>query len=157
VTLIVAILSALTAYLASKRERRRSLYSEAVKVAVAWEEMLYRVRRRGEGAERELIDRFHELQDNLSFYDAWVGSDSQYMSRSYRKLTRGVKTETEGLIKAAWKEPIRPIPGDAQDCETHPNIGPFVDAFLTDVRSHLSPWPWRKAAVASRNRKTDAG
>mgnify|MGYP001496572196 CR=1 FL=1 len=155
-TIIVAILSALAAYLGVKRERRRSLYSDAVKAAVAWEEMLYRVRRRGEGAERGLIDRFHELQDSLTFYDAWVGSDSKYMSRSYRKLTTGVKKATEDLIKSAWQDPIRPVPGDARDGEAHPDIGRYVDAFLADVRSHLSPLPWRKLAVAGRNRKTDA-
>ena len=154
--IIVAVLSALAAYLAAKRERRRSLYSEAVKAAVAWEEMLYRVRRRGEGAERDLIDRFHELQDNLTFYSAWVGSESKYMSRSYKNLTKSVKSATEDLIKAAWKEPIRPVPGDALDGEPHPDIDRYVEAFLADVRSHLSPLPWRKLAVAWRNRKSDA-
>jgi hypothetical protein len=146
-------LSALGAYLAAKRERRRSLYSEAVKAAVAWDEMLYRVRRRGDGAERALIDRFHELQDDLTFHTSWVGSESKYMSRSYTKLTKGVKQATEDLIKTAWKEPLRPIPGDALDGEIHPDTDRYVEAFLTDVRSHLSPLPWRKLAVACRNTK----
>jgi hypothetical protein len=154
-TIIVAVLAALAAYLAAKREQRRSLYSEAVKAAVVWEEMLYRVRRRGEGAERDLIERFHELQDNLTFYNAWVGSESKYMSRSYKKLTKGVKDATEGPIKVAWKEPPRAIPGEAVDGDTHPDIDRHVEAFLADVRSHLSPLPWRKLAVVWRNRKTN--
>src|SRR2546421_434960 len=75
-TLLVAILAALAAHFASKRERRRVLYSEAVRTAVGWKEMLYRLRRRQAGEERELIHRFHDLQDQLSYYQAWVGSES---------------------------------------------------------------------------------
>lgn len=152
-TIIVALLTVLAAYLAAKRERRRDIYSQAVRSAVAWKEMVYRLRRRTKGQERELIDHFHDLQDQLAYHQAWVGSDSRYMKRSYDKLVVGVKAKTEPLITAAWAAPVRPVPGNAEPGDDHPDLSDLVDKFLTDVRSHLSPWVWRKAAVAWRNRK----
>jgi hypothetical protein len=151
-TIVVGIIAALAAYLASKRERRRALYSEAIKAAVGWQEMLYRVRRREEGQERELISRFHDLQDQLTYYQAWVGSESAYMRRSYDELVGGVKALTEKSITKAWDEPVRPLPGNSLSSDDHPDVGPLTDRFLRDVRSHLSPWPWRKLAARSRNR-----
>jgi hypothetical protein len=148
----VACLSALAAYLASKRERQRALYSEAVKAAVAWEEMLFRVRRRGEGQERELVQRFHDLQDDLTYHQAWVGSESKYMKRSYDKLVTDVKNGTAELITKAWEQPLRPVPGNAVPYDDIPNVTPSIDIFLGDVRSYLSPLFWRKLAVAWRNR-----
>jgi|NGEPerStandDraft_6_1074524.scaffolds.fasta_scaffold75278_2 hypothetical protein len=153
-TFAVGAITAGAAYLASKRDRRRNLYGEAVKVAVGWKEQLYRVRRRAEGAEREIINDFHRLQDSLAYHQAWIGSDSLYMKRSYDHLVTGVKARTESLITAAWDEPIRPSPGNARSEDSHPAINDLVDDFLSDVRSHLSPWPWRKVAVRWRNRKS---
>jgi hypothetical protein len=151
----VACFSALAAYLAGKRERRRALYSEAVKAAVAWEEMLFRVRRRSAGEERELVDHFHELQDDLTYHRAWVGSESKYMKRSYDRLTTEVKRATAALITKAWAQPLRAPPGNALPDDEFPVLAPVVDGFLSDVRSHLSPWVWRKLAVAYRNRSKD--
>ena len=153
VTLIVAITSLLAAYLSSKRERRRTLYSEAVRSVLGWNEMVYRVRRRGAGQERELIERFHDLQDQLAFYRAWIGSESNIMKRSYDRLVTGVKENTEPLITSAWAADVRAIPGNSLPDDEHPELSDFTDNFLRDVRSHLSPWPWRKIAVRWRNRK----
>ena len=154
-TISVAALSALAAYLATRRDRRRTLYSEAVKAAVAWEEMLYRVRRREAGTERDLVQSFHEIQDQQAYYRAWIGSESQYMKRSYDRLISEVKSTTSDLILEAWDKPVRPLPANALPDDDHPDVDACIDAFLADVRSHLSPWPWRKLAVAWRNRKQD--
>lgn len=155
-TISVALFTALAAYLASKREPRRVLYSEAVKAAVGWKEMVYRVRRREAGQERMLIDRFHDLQDELAYYQAWIGSDSKYMKRSYDRFVAGVKRKTEELITQAWADPVRPAPGNAQAGDEHPDLTGLIASFLEDVRSHLSPWPWPKVAAAWRNRQEDS-
>lgn len=154
-TLVVTLLSALAAYLASKRDRRRSLYSEAVQAIVGWKEMLYRVRRRSDDQTSEVVKSYHELQDKLSFYQAWIGAESKYMSRSYARLVRGVKGETEVLINKAWQEPGRPTPGASAADDEHPDIISYVESFSADLRSHLSPLPWRKLAVAFRNWQSD--
>lgn len=153
VTLAVGIVSLLSAYLANKRDRRRTLYSEAFKAAVSWKEMLYRVRRRETGQERELIDGFHALQDQLSYYVGWIGSESRVMKKSYDHLVKQVKVRTEPLITQAWGEPPRSAPGNAAPADVHPDLTDLTNNFLADVRSHLSPWPWRKVAVRWRNRK----
>jgi hypothetical protein len=150
-TLLVALLSALAAYLSSKRERRRILYSEAVQAILGWKEMLYRVRRRQKDQEPDLVEGFHDLQDKLTYYQAWIGSESKYMSRSYARLVSSVKGATEGLITEAWNSPLRVPPGNAEPGDVNPNIEPLIDRFLVDVRSHLSPFVWRKSAVAFRN------
>jgi len=152
-TVSVAVLSALALYFASKRERRRILYSEAVQAILNWNEMLYRVRRRGDNQGRDLISTFHGLQEELSYYEAWIGSESIYMSRSYTRLVKAIKSKTESLIRDAWKDPIREEPGDALEIDKHPDVSVDVGSFLRDVRSHLSPFPWRKIALVYRNRK----
>ncbi|WP_148261014.1 hypothetical protein [Conexibacter woesei] len=153
-TVSVAVLSALVAYLANKRERRRALYGEAVRAAVAWEEMLYRIRRRGEAGDRKLIDRFHELQEQQTYYRAWIGSESKYMKRSYDTLVCEIKAATRTLIADAWRDPPRADPRSALPDDEYPAIAGCVDSFLGDVRSHLSPFFWRKLAVTHRNRKS---
>jgi type II secretory pathway pseudopilin PulG len=152
-TVIVAILSSLAIYFASKRQDRREIYSKAVQAIVGWREMLYRVRRRVAGQETDLVKSFHSLQEQLDYYEAWVGSESKYMSRSYVKLVKDVKGKTEKLITEAWTQPIRPAPGNASKGDSHPDIQAALDRFLMDVRSHLSPLPWRKIAIVYRNKK----
>lgn len=69
--LVLAALSGLGAYLTGKRHRQRDLYSKAYRAAMSWREMLYRVRRRaaGDEADRALIERFHELQEETDTRD----------------------------------------------------------------------------------------
>jgi hypothetical protein len=153
VSIVVAVLGALAAFFAARRQQRRTTYSEAVRAATAWKELLYRVRRRQEGQAPAIIELFHQAQDDLSYYEAWVGAESKYMARSYRSLIKAVKDQTEAPIRAAWQDELRSVPGDAVPGDVHPDISDAVGAFLKDVRSHLSPWPWRKLAMAWRNRK----
>ena len=152
VALVVAIIGALAGYFAGKRQQRRVTYSEAVKAATAWKELLYRVRRRRDNAD-EVIELTHVAQESLAYYEAWVGAESKYMARSFKRLVTSVKAKTESLIQEAWKQGVRPVPGDASPEDAHPDVDADVEAFLKDVRSHLSPWPWRKLAVVWRNRE----
>jgi hypothetical protein len=149
----VAAASALSAYLASKRERRRKLYSEAIGAILKWNEMVYRVRRRDPQDGRQLVNTFHDIQENLTSYEAWIGCESKYMSRSYSKLVKSVKASTLPLIQEAWRQ-SRDVPGDALPDDVHPDVKIHVDEFASDVRSHLSPFLWRKLALAHRNRSS---
>lgn len=153
VALVVPLLGALAAYLATKRQQRRTTYSEAVRAATAWKELLYRVRRRRADGVPQLMERFHVAQEELAYYEAWIGAESHYMAASYKRLVAAVKTKTEPLIQQAWKDRVRTPPGDAQPGDVHPDLEPDVGVFLQDVRGHLSPWPWRKLAVVLRNKK----
>lgn len=153
VSLVVAAVGVIASYFANRREQRRLTYSQAVRAATAWKELLYRVRRRRPGDEASIVELFHQAQDDLVYYEAWVGADSRFMARSYSRLVKAVKSDTEALIRQAWESDVRPAPGNALDDDVHPEISSAVGAFLQDVRSHLSPWPWRKIAMAWRNRK----
>ena len=152
-TVSAAIIAALAAYLATRRDRRRQLYGEALKAALGWREMLYRVRRRQKSNQADLVDKFHDLQEQLTYYQGWIGSESRYVARSYRRLVKAVKDGTQELITATWNEPIRELPGNALPTDEHPSFDVEADAFLRDVRGHLSPWKPRKIGVYWRNRE----
>lgn len=154
-TVIASLITTYVARAAAIKERRRALYGEAIQAAVSWNELLYRVRKRRDNKEhaREITEKFHETQDRLAYYQGWVASESKYLARSYRRLIARIKTETEPLIQQAWSEPVRKTKDLAKsDGDTHSDVHKFVDAFVQDVRSHLSLLPWRKLAVAWRNR-----
>lgn len=151
-TIFVALYGALAAYLSVRRDRRRALYGEATRAAVAWNEQLYRVRRRREGDEASLVEHFHHVQGEIAHYQAWIGSDSRFMKRSFDRLVRESKRATQSLINEAWEHPIRPLPGNASSSDEHPDLDDLAAAFQRDVRGHLSPQPWRKMAVVWRNR-----
>jgi hypothetical protein len=146
----VVVTGGLTAYFAGRRDRRRTLYGEAVKAALGWHEMLYRVRRRTTENSPQLVAMFHELQEMLTYYQGWIGSESAVLERSYNRFVKDVKRATEAEIQKAWAEPIRPVPGNARGEDTHPDVSDFAASFLADVRDHLSPWPWRRWALRNR-------
>jgi hypothetical protein len=149
------LLKALGWLVSAPRDRRRDLHGRAYQDAMAWLEMLYRIRRRPEdgSGDRELIVRFHELQEHIDYHRGWLGSESRFLARSYCRLVDAIKRASEPLIQEAWTEEPRTSGAPAPDGERHPDIDADSLDFLTDVRLHLSYWPLFPAArVAWRNR-----
>lgn len=154
--LVLAALRALALVVSGAQDRRRALYSEAYKAAMAWREMVYRVRRRARDAESEraLVERFHELQERIDYYEGWTASESKAMGRSYCRLVRAIKSKTEDPIREAWTEPNGRAAGESgRDDDEHPDLRAEREAFLDDVRNHLSLLFVTRIAVAWRNRK----
>jgi hypothetical protein len=151
---VVAIVTAVAAYLGSKRDRRRQLYGEAYRTALMWREMLYRVRRRQMDRGPELVERFHELQEQIDYYSGWIGSESRWLQRSYLRLISSIKAATGPLIAEAWE--TEPTAETRQwrslAADDHPNVTAEGQRFLLDVRGHLSPLQVRKIWVIMRNR-----
>jgi hypothetical protein len=148
----VAILSAWIARVFVGRDRRRQMYGEAFRAAMEWKEMLYRVRRRDNTMEndRDIINRFHDLQQRIDYYEGWIGSESRYMRRSFTKLVKAAKAATQNEIRRAWDK--RGKSGNADLRDVHPSVDPAIqDQYLSDVRAHLSIQPWRWLAVWWRN------
>jgi hypothetical protein len=146
----VAFISAALARVFAQRDRRRQMYGEAFRTALEWREMVYRVRRRDNTKEhdRELVDKFHDLQERLDYYEGWIGSESKFMRRSYSKLIRAAKDATREDLQDAWNRQGRT--GNAEPSDHHPEIDIAVkDRFLKDVRGHLSVW--RRPGVWKRN------
>jgi hypothetical protein len=153
--LSVAGLGWILTRLSARRDTRRNLHSEAYKAALAWREMLYRVRRRppDDTANWRLIDRFHELQEELDYYQGWLCTESRYLGHSYSRMVGKIKTECEPRLVAAWKAPLRDPSEGAPVGEDHPQITETTTMFLRDVRSYLSFWQLPKLFVMWRNRK----
>lgn len=153
---LAALVSTIAATVRGPRERRRELYSQAFKDAMAWQEGLYRVRRRDNTAaqEGELIGHFHDLQERIAHHRAWLASESIYLARSYCDLVDHIKKECKEPLQKAWDEDGRP-PGADHTNETHPQgIEEKAGRFLLDVRLHLwSSLLLPSLIVAWRNRK----
>lgn len=153
VTLLVAVFTASVARGSTRRTRRLDMYAQAYRAALEWRELAYRVARRGGSEEeaRALVERFHDLQERLTFHEGWIGSESRYLQKSYRKFVSQTRVAFEDPIRNAWESgQINPVWGKVQIDAADPPDG---DTFLRDVRAHLSIQPWRRAAVLWRNRK----
>jgi hypothetical protein len=155
--LVLAALTRLMSSISDRRQHQRELYSQAFAAVESWREMLYRVRRRDAGAEadRELINRFHDLQEEIDYFQGWMASESAYITRSYCRLVKTVKGALVEPINAAWAEPKRRKPAEGtKPGDFHPDFAEDVRDFLFDVRLQLSLFivPAR-LILAWRNRK----
>ncbi|MDO8185973.1 hypothetical protein Q5424_05795 [Conexibacter sp. JD483] len=135
-----AVASTVAATIRGPRERRRALYSDAFRDALAWQECLYRIRRRDNSAEQQndLIERMHDLQERINHHRAWLASESVYLARSYCTLVDHVKRECLPLISSAWQTPGQAPSSATHGIKAHPrDINAAASRFLTDVRLHL--------------------
>lgn len=139
----------------AERDRRRDLYSEAYKTALHWCEGIYRIRRRdAQGSEdRDLVKHFHDMQERIAYYEAWLSMESPEMGSAYRSLLRSVKGECLPLAQAAWSQPGRPPTKPTPPDDRHPDVSEAKEAFVQDVREHLSRRWWKRRAVKKRYSK----
>src|SRR5580658_9507408 len=107
VVVLAALISWWSASSVARRQRQLTVYGHATKIIGQWVEMLYRIRRRSENSFEDIDKRFHKLQEEVSYYSAWIGSDSPHMRRRYANLFEMVKDEMKPLIAEAWREPVR--------------------------------------------------
>jgi hypothetical protein len=148
--LTAAVTGAIVCYQA-RGDRRRSLYSNAYKAAMSWVEMVYRVRRRCDGQEQELVARFHDAQEDIAYHEGWLSTESAALGRSYCTFVAAVREASSPLIQTAWKEPVRALAEHTREADGHPVVRAARDAFLRDVRDHLSVWPWVRRRVGEHN------
>ncbi|MEJ7783473.1 MAG: hypothetical protein WKF96_01635 [Solirubrobacteraceae bacterium] len=134
-----------------RRDRRRSLYADAYKAALAWVEMLYRVRRRDPDNPYPVADQFHKLQEDIDFHQAWICTESQALGRAYERLVLTVKALTAEDIKRAWIDPpCKPEDSFSLAMETHPPVAEAKRQFMGDLQDHLSLNPERRWALNER-------
>jgi hypothetical protein len=134
-----------------RRDQRRTLYAEAYRAALAWVEMLYRVRRRDPSDPYPLAAQFHTLQEGIDFHQGWIDSESLWLGRAYRRLVRSIKALTFGEIKNAWKNaPCSPDDGFSLAEETHPPVAAAKEQFIGDLRDHLSLHPLNRRRLRQR-------
>lgn len=139
----------------AERDRRWDLYSEAYRTALHWCEGVYRVRRRADdGSEdRELVKHFHDMQERIAYYEGWLSMEAPAMGSAYRAFLRSVRAECLPLAQAAWAGPGRPPTEPTPEDDAHPDVSNAKEAFVRDVREHLSRRWWKRRAVKNRYRK----
>lgn len=137
-----------------RRDERRKLFAQACQSVLAWQEMLYRVRRRAPGleVERQLVDRFHEIQEDLNYYQAIISSESKSLGKSYQQLVKAVKRDNVTLIQEAWEARLRRPKDGTPTTDSHPHANAHADLFLADTRRWMSWWQLPKFAVLWRNK-----
>lgn len=140
--------------LSDRRDRRRSLYSDAYQAAVGWAELYYRVRRRDPAATYEVAARFHEVQEQIDFHQSWIDSESVALGRAYCRLVLRTKALTLQPIRDAWAEsPALPADGFSVVPVAPAELGTARELFISDLRDHLSWWPPRRLALRRRYTK----
>jgi hypothetical protein len=155
IALATLVLRAAGLVLSGQQSRQRDLFSKAYGSAMGWSELLYRVRRRTNTPEADaaLVDRFHDLQEQIDYFEGWTASEGEAIGRSYCQFVREVKGATESLIQDAWQKPGR-LPGDpCPKDEVHPHLHPARMRFLADVRAQLSFLLLPRLFVIYRNQK----
>jgi hypothetical protein len=155
VALLLAVLRAFAFLVSGKRERERELYGNAYRAAMAWRQMLYRVRTRPPGGAQELLNRFDELQVEIDYYQGWVSSEGRWIGRSYYRLVTEIQDKTIPLLQLAWKmsDEERLPTNDDRDAAGHPATQRDSERFFDDVRNHLSFLFFPKLWVIWRNRR----
>jgi hypothetical protein len=140
--------------LSDRRDRRRSLYSDAYQAAVGWGELYYRVRRRDPGSPYEVATRFHEVQEQINFHQSWIDSESAALGRAYCRLVLRTKALTLQPIREAWAaSPALPADGFSVAPVAPAELEAARERFVADLRDHLSWWPGRRLALRARYTK----
>jgi hypothetical protein len=145
---------AINAWLTGHRERvsrRRDVFSKAFTAAVAYEEFPYVVRRRRascpEGERIRISTELRQVQENISYYSAWLFTESRQVSHAYQGLIHKLREIAGGEIQKAWG--VSPIDDDVgmniPDVDLAA-LNPFKQAYLIQVADELSlvpRWPRR--------------
>lgn len=142
---IAALVAIYVNVVGRKREdtsRRRDLYSQAYKLALEWCEAIYRVRRRASDGsqDRELVERFHDLQERIAYYEGWLTIENERLGRAYQQFLKKVLQECRPLLQDAWLKPGREPTEPRPDDEKNPALDRAKETFLKEVRRHLQPW-----------------
>lgn len=84
----------------------------------------------------QLVQRFHKLQEDISYYEGWLGTEHVELGTAYREFLDKVMAECKPLIQAAWDQPGREPTQPTPENEVHPQFQTAKDAFLAAVRKH---------------------
>lgn len=159
-TVIAALLAALIATISlavnatgGRRERRRNLYSEAYRSTMLWVEMAYRAYH-APPDDDEVLAAYHKLWEDLRYYEGWVLFESPELGYSYARFKEAVERICDTFMEQVWTQrTVEPKPLVELPVEPRPETYQWeMDSFLADVRDHLSPYPWRRAAMKRRVR-----
>lgn len=112
-TIVAAILAAAIALIGysiqqstTRKERRATIYSEALRAVEDYLEAPYLVRRRdgSNGSRQNVTTQISEIQSRLSYYCALLDLHAHtQISNAYSELVRTARSEAGPAMSAAWK------------------------------------------------------
>ncbi len=150
---VAAMLVALVGAIAKDRARRRENHAAAVKTLIGWHELPYQIRRRLNDSDAEvsrLRDLAHTLQQDISYFETLLTSESEHLGRAYAAAAAGIKTRGGDFIKEAWRTP----PAEGPEGQVIDDWGPGSPhgdllAFLDEVPMRFG---WRRLVPRGRRR-----
>jgi hypothetical protein len=123
--------------------RRRDLYAKALAACAAYREFPFAIRRRRPddpvGERQRLSEAIRAVQQDLSFYAAWIQSESIEVSAAYAALLATTRRIAGGYMQAAWtaQAPTTDAEMNISGID-YSEIGPLETAYLDAVRQHLT-------------------
>jgi type II secretory pathway pseudopilin PulG len=112
IALVGAVISASITYWlnqrTARRERRSTVFAEALSAVEEYAEMPYRIRRRLVTAEAryDLCEEVSRLQSRLAFYQTLLQIESPDIAVAYSNLVRAAKIQAGGQMQDAWRQPV---------------------------------------------------
>ena len=112
VPLIIALCKKFYDSIVAKRDRRRSLYSEAYATCLEYKEYPYIIYRRNykepELERSRISSSLTSIQKTMAFHKAWLRAESRLVAGAYDQLYSSVRRIAGGEMKKSWnREPIR--------------------------------------------------
>ena len=147
----LAINSAIGAH-KNRVNRQREIFSRAFASVVAYEEFAYVVRRRRASAPEDerirISTELRKVQEDISYYTAWLSTESQKVSEAYEGLVTEMRKLAGREIHDAWA--TDPIETDVEMNLPDLGIGELrlqKKVYLDEVSAHLSILPRRRQQV----------
>jgi len=160
-SVFVAALSSLVSNVKEGRSRKRDTYGQAFRAVATYKEYPYIIRRRRGGDEKEaaderarIADELREVQEDLSYFTGWVGTESPRVAHAYRELVRRTREIAGSQMREAWLAD----PNTSDSGMNMPNLGlqhlePYEDAFLNEASNNLvslsTRW-WRRLRTPNK-------
>ena len=143
---IVSLVTVSMEHERARRDRLREQYADAFRAYASYREFPYVVRRRTDDgcAERVRIsEAFRDVQERLTFWQAWMGLESAHVAREYRKLIDETRDIAGNAIRRAWELP--PVTQDnemniADYAEYLKQLISLENAYVDAAHKRLSGW-----------------
>ena len=146
VSIIVSLFTLWRTGAREREDRRREMFSKAYAAIQEYKEFPYVIRRRGtsdpEKERLRISTELKRIQVELSFYSAWLKTESSKVHRAFDDLLTQTRLIAGGAMRESWKKP-------AVGCDLQMNISDidltglskYESAYLEEVTDHLSIWP----------------
>jgi len=158
---VVSLLTLAFTRYGEARNRRRELFASAFAACQAYREFPFVIRRRGtrdpEGERLRISEDLRVIQKDLSFYQAWVATESPSVAVAYGQFVSELRRIAGGHMRTAWRND--PVANDAEMCISDIDLSAldepervYLDAVVRELRFAHTVTSW----VQSRRTRSKA-